>query len=272
MQDQQEKTYQISRAHRVAWARYGLAALLVVGVIILAMSVLFESPAMSFVGLGLVFMGGILAYVRADDYVKTVVSQAVAGPMFVTLDRIIRESNLKGKAIYLPPRFPKDPETYLVYIPRADGEMPPSPEQVRARDEELLRKDDSMGVVLQPPGAGLSMLMEKTLKTSFAKQSLAFLERNLPRLFIDSLELAQDLRMEIRENKILVVIRNPFRIEPVAKDSKITVYDVLGWTISSAIACALAKASGRMVVIDSQQAKRSFQEIRIEYSLLKEME
>lgn len=272
MQDRKKDDNRISRVRRIIWAKFGSPALLISGGVILALSILLESPAMAFAGLGLFFWGAILAYVRTEEYVKNAVSQAVVSPLFATLDHIIREFKLEGKAIYLPPKYPKDPETYLAFIPRKNGGMPPSPEQVQVIEEELF-KDNSNGILLQPPGAGLSMLMEKTLGTSFTKQDLPFIQHNLPALFVDNLELAQDFRMEIRDDKIFVQIRNPFQKELLARNGNASnVSEVLGWTVSSAIACALAKAAGRMVVIDSQYASREFREIRIEYSMLKEME
>ncbi len=253
---------------RAIWTRLEAAALFVGSGFVLAASFVLESSTLAFAGLGLFFLGGILAYIRTEEYVKGDISQAAVTPLLCTIDQIFRELDYNEKAMYLAPKYLKEPEAYLAYIPKTKGMMLPSPEEVQLQEGKLFVSNPD-GILVQPPGAGLAVLMERTLGTSFMKQDLSYLQHNLPTLFIENLELAQDFRMEISENTVVVHIGNFFHKELLGGNERSSRLDsLLGWSISSAIACALAKATGRLVVIQGQAATNDLRTIRIEYTVL----
>ncbi len=253
---------------RTLRARLGVVALFIGSGFVLATSFFLESSTLAFAGLGFFFLGGILAYIRTDEYVKGDISQAAVTPLLCTIDQIFRELDYNEKAMYLAPKYLKEPEDYLAYVPKTKRMMPPSPEEIQSKEGKLF-VSNSDGILVQPPGAGLAVLMERTLGTNFMKQDLLFLQHNLPTLFIENLELAQDFRMEISEDTVIVHIGNFFHKELLGGNERSSRLDsVLGWPISSAIACALAKATGRLVVIQSQFATNDLRTIRIEYSVL----
>ncbi len=267
--EREQKGISRSRTERrTIWAKLEAAALFIGSGLVLATSFVLESSTLAFAGLGLFFLGGILAYIRTEEYVKGDISQAAVTPLLCTIDQILRELDYKEKAMYLAPKYLKEPQAYLAYIPKTKRMMPPSLEEIQLQGGKLFVSNPD-GILMQPPGAGLVALMERTLGTSFMKQDLPYLQHNLPTLFIENLELAQDFRMEILENTVVVNIENFFHRELLGGNEGSSRLDnVLGWSISSAIACALAKATGRLIVIQSQFATDDLRTIRIEYSIL----
>lgn len=225
-------------------------ALITTGTAALALSIAFTYSILAFVGLGLLFWGITLTYIRTEDYTKKVLLDAATASSAATLDRIIDELGYKGRPIYLPPEYLEDPEEYRAFISRRDGKRLPTPEQIHEQADRIMIANPE-GMLITPLGAELAKLFETTLQTSFARVDLHWLQQNMPKLFVEDLEIAREFELEITGEKIFAKMKSPALDRP----------------LQSAIACALAKASGKPITLDDQQTTRDGK-IVIEYTVI----
>lgn len=243
---------------------------LCLGILSLVTSVIYDSQILAFIGLGLTFWGIILTYIKTEDYIKESLLNATSLSTLATLNQIIEELDYKEKAIYLPPKYLENPENNRAYIPKTKISKLPTPEQIQAKEDKLFI-ENPQGILVTPPGSELARLFEKTLETSFTRVDLQYLQLNLPKLFIDELEIAQNLDINVETSKIYVKIEKSVYqslTKEIMKFSKL--YENLGCPLSSAIACALAKATGKPVTIEKQKINEENKTIEIEYNIIEE--
>ena len=240
------------------------------GVLSLIVSIISDSQILAFIGLGLTFWGIILTYIRSEEYVKETLLNATSLSTLATLNQIIQELGYREKAIYLPPRYLKDPESNRVYIPKSKLSKLPTPEQIQEKEDKLFI-ENPQGILLIPSGSELTKLFEKTLGTSFTRVDLQYLQLNIPKLFVEELEIAQNLDINIKNNTVLVKIENSTYLSLTREVSKFSkLYESIGCPLSSSIACALAKVTGKPVTVEKEQIKDEEKTIEIEYRIMEE--
>jgi hypothetical protein len=251
------------------------------GVAALVLSILYVSSILAFIGLGLVFWGVIFPYIQTEEYVKEVLLDATVMPLLVTLNQTIQELDYESKAVYLPPKYLTDPEDNKAYLPRQKEEKLPTPEQVLEQETALsgARTRSFQGILITPPGAELTRLFEKTIGTSFTRTDLNYLRQNLPKLVVEGLEIAADIDIqesndpETKRDMITVRIKSSIFNDICRRSKQLShVYTALGCPLSSAIACVLAKATGRPLIIEKQETSEDGQQIEVDYRILEEPE
>ncbi|MHA2130488.1 MAG: hypothetical protein ACW99L_10985 [Promethearchaeota archaeon] len=225
--------------------------LFILGVVILYLSVSFNSSVLAFIGLGCVFWGAILLYVRSSKYVKEDLLLTATRSSLMTLRQLILELGYKGKGIYLPPKYLRDFESSKVFISKTEKIVLPSVEQIQNKDTNII--NNPRGLLVTPPGFDLSKLFEDTLETNFTQKDLSFVMENIHTLIVEDLEIAQNIQMELENSLIHITIEN-------------SVYKNMG-TLSSAIACILAKTSGNLVIIENRETSKKGQLINLRYLL-----
>jgi hypothetical protein len=248
-------------------ASSAIVAMLLLGMVSLAVSIGYNSSILAFIGLGLVFWGAVLLYIKPEEYTKKALLEALLSPSLMTLDKIVRDLDYKGDATYLPPKYFTDPETTKIYIPKQKSLILPAPEQIRIYENQPVART-TQGILLTPPGIQLSKMLEKSLGTTFIKTDLKTVEEKLPKLFIEDLEIAENLEMEAENNSTEGKANDPAsatQTKNIAIRAKIT-KPIIGTMskgsegssqlsvsivspICSAIAIALTKASGKPVKI-----------------------
>jgi hypothetical protein len=248
------------------------STLIATGTTALALSIIYESSILAFIGLGLLFWGIIFTYIHTEEYTKKALLDATISSQTTTLNQITQELDYKGTTIYLPPKFFKGTETLKAFIPKQQGAKLPTPEQIQAQENQIFLKNPQ-GLLLTPLGAELTKLFEKTLETDFTRVDLRYLQQKTPKLFIENLEIAQNLTIDTENNLIHIKIQNlqyktPIRETDTTSHSNFT-FDS---PISSAIACALAKTTGKPVIIEKQQASTDGKDLTIDYRILEEEE
>jgi len=258
----------IARALKINLTKLVCSALLSAGVIALAFSIDFTSLILAFIGLGLVFWGAILFYVRPEKYVKETVFVKTTLSSLVNLEQMLTELGYQGKGVYLPPKYLKGFESSKIYLSAQDSMKLPSLEQIRDQDKAFLKNS---GVLITPPGMELSRLFEKTLGTSFMKVDLQYLEQNMPKLLIEDLEIAQKVEIKTENSRVHVRMENSIYKNLWKEAIKLpNLWCSLGDPLVSAIACALTKATGKPVIIEKNQVSNEGQTIDIEYRILEE--
>jgi hypothetical protein len=240
--------------------------LLVLGLASLPASAFYSSYVLAFMGLGLTFWGALLLYLTPSKYVKVELLNATAISNLPNIERILSTTKTNTKGIYLSPKHLKDYTSSLIFIPAQPGEPLPTPEET---DTEKLHSKNPNGIFLTPPGLGLSKLFEKKLGKSFTETDLEDVQKELPKLFEKS-EITKNMDIQTEENSVTVDLGNHIfkgLCEETRKLEK--THETVGCPLSSAIACALAKASGKPVTIekDTQNLDGS---TRIQYKLLED--
>ena len=225
--------------------------LFIFGVAILYLSISFNSSVLAFVGLGLVFWGAILFFVGSSRYVKEELLLTATKSSLSSLRELILELGYEGKGIYLPPKYLRNFESSKVFISKTSKMVLPSTAQIQDKNSIILKKPD--GLLVTPPGFELSVLFEETLGVSFIQKDLSFIILNLRRLLVEELEIAQNVETETTDNFIHIRIEN-------------SVYKNMG-TLSSAIACILAKTSGNLVIIENRKSSKDGEIIDLNYHL-----
>jgi hypothetical protein len=266
------QTFQTRTRHKTSLTKAITWAFLSIGAIALFTSIVYVSSILAFIGLGLLFWGAILTYIQPEEYTKKVLLDAAVIPSLSALKQIIKELDYKGKAIYLPPKYLKDPEANKVYIPKQKEGKLPTPEHNLKQENQLLFKNPQ-GILLTPPGSQLTKLFEKTLNTNFAKTDLRYIIQNMSNLFIEDLEIAENLEIETKHDLIHVKIINSIFKEAHKENRKLShLYSKIGCPLCSAIACALTKAIGKPITIENIQSSQDGKIIEATYRILGKIE
>jgi hypothetical protein len=246
--------------------------LITMGAIALFISIIYTSSILAFIGLGLLFWGITFTYIRSGEYVKKILLDTTASSQQATLNHIIQELQYKGNAIYLPPKYFRNPEVHKVYISEQKNGGLPRLEQTQEHEQEFLIEKPP-GVLFTPPGAELSKLFETTLGTNFTKVGLQYLQQNMPKLFIEDLEIAKDFEIEIEDNKIRVKIHDSvYSSSDIETEESLPIHSTLDSPLSSAIACTLAKTTGKPIIIEKQQTSEDGKDVTIEYRTIDDEE
>jgi hypothetical protein len=237
--------------------------LIVCGVISLIVSIIYVSSILAFVGLGLTFWGALLLYLKTQDYPQKLLETSIL-PSLNTLKQLIQELNYKGNPVYLPPKYFENPETTKIYISKNKRASLPEPEEIQRSENSLFVKN-SQGILLTPPGEELTKLFEKTLEKSFTKLDLKSMEQNLPKLFIEDLEIAENLEFQMKEDSVHLKFTNS-----IYKDltSLPHVLDKIGGPICSAIAIAITKAAGKPVMIENIEISKDGKTTKAKFRIL----
>jgi len=260
--------------------------LLALGLIALGFSIISTYSILAFVGLGLTFWGALTLYLTTEEYVKKSLLDSSITSSLADLNQILTELECQGKAIYLPPEYFKDFETSKIYVQKTINSNLPTPEEIQQQEDKIFLKNPEAALIT-PPGLSLSRLFEKTLGVNFTKVDLEYLQQNLPKIFIENLEIAENLELQSIYNKVTKKADDSdslIQTENNTIHAKITnsIYkdihkdtgklphteSAIGCPICSAIACALAKAIGKPIIIERIQPFEEGKIIEVTYRVI----
>lgn len=257
--------------------------LLTSGITSLLTSTFYNSQMLAFIGMSLTFWGALLLYIQPEEHVKKKILEATIQASLATLNRIMEELNYEGEAIYLPPKYLKDPEASKIYLAEhKNGKLPPP--TLILKHENQLFIDNPRGILLTPPGAEMTKLFERTLGTSFTMTDLQQIQQNLPKILIEDLEIAEDLQIQIANeetpekpknlpSRIKVKITNSICQDLHKQERNLShILNKIGCPLCSAIACVLAKATGKPITIEKTQTSLDGKTLEIHYRMLETTE
>ena len=241
-----------------------------VGAAVLAGSMVFSSSVWVIIGLVLTFWGILFFFLKPTSLVKADLLDSASYSLLENVHRLVSEFGLKGKGVYLPPRYLEDLSSGLVFIPAKDEVYVPTVDEVGEAEERISLKNPN-GVCLVPSGVALTNLFERELGISFAKVDLDNLMRNLPRVFVEALEIADDFDLDVEDNRVHVRIEGSVYKDLCDEVRGLSrVCGGFGCPLCSSIACALARASGRPVVMDGNEFSRDGKAMDVYYRVLEE--
>lgn len=232
--------------------------LLLVGVISFVSAVLMNSQILAFIGLGLTFWGALLFLITPLRYVEGSLLGSTAFPSYQTINRMVKDLKITDHGYHVPP-FPKNAylpdhlkglKEMIVFIPASNDAQMPSIEEM-AESKFLLK--NPQGVLVIPPGAGVLSKIENDFKTDFTNMDLNNLCEVLPRYILDNLGLAKEMDMDLQENFVNVKVFGSLYKDLYSNEANLKSISILGCPIISAVACALAKATGKSVTLQKVQ-------------------
>jgi hypothetical protein len=230
----------------------------VVGFFLLAFSVLFNWQVIAFIGLGFVLWGAIFSLAKPGKYVDGNLLDSTANTVYSTLDRMINDLKFNGHGYYIPsypqkaylPEYYKNLKNSIVFI--ADENFNGLPAMEELASGKFI-SDQNRGVFITSPGSGLLNQIENQLDIDFSTIPPTELCNILPRCMTESFNLAKEMNLQVddltaRLSMVGVLYESLYKPEDMSKS-----VSVLGCPVISAVACALAKSSGKTVLIREQK-------------------
>jgi hypothetical protein len=240
------------------------------GVGALIVSLWYAQTLVAYIGLGLILWGGILSYVKSGRYVKHDLLNTTTMPSLTALSNLIHELGLKGQPLYLPPRYLRDVDASRVYIAREQTKTLPRPADVHDQ-ERAFYVATAEGMIFDPPGVELTRLFERAVKTSFAEIELQDFRRTFSTAAIEHLELAGSVAMQVNGNELVVRLgKTPYATMCQRSKELPHISGLVGCPLCSAIACALAKTTGKLVYIAKEEGNATTDTIIVVYRFLPE--
>jgi hypothetical protein len=223
------------------------------GVLALVVSIVTDSQVLAFIGLGLTFWGALFFLVQPTKLVQGSLLDATAATSYRTIDRIMGNLRYKGECWYIPP-YPrraylpehlKGLKEMIVFIAANESPGLPSIEEI-ANKRFILQ--NPKGVSITAPGAGLLDQLEEETKLDPTQTDLQMLCETLPQQILENFQLAKEIEMTPENDTVkLRITGSIFRSLYTEEDLKSV--HMLGCPLISALACAVAKTTGKAVTI-----------------------
>jgi len=248
---------------RLAPSKIITPLLLAIGAVALISSIVFFSSVLAFIGLGLTFWGALFLFIRPVAYVKAKLLDSTAVSSLIAIDKILSEEACQGKGLHLAPKYGDG----MVFVPTNDEVTIPSTDEIAGGKVFL---ENPKGVCLSSPGYGLAKLFEKELGVDFSKVDLDYLQKNLPKLLVEELEVVEEFSMDLDGEFVVVRMVSGIYQDLCREVKKLTNICLrIGCPICSAIGCALAKVTRKPVVFEGDKLSSDGIEIQARYRIIK---
>jgi TM2 domain-containing membrane protein YozV len=263
---------ELRKAKSISSGKIGIM-FMVPGALSLVFSIFYNSQVLAFIGLGLTFWGGLFLFVKPVGYVKSSLLDSAAISSYSTIDRIVKDLEYKGRSYYIPP-YPKEvylPEhlkglkDMIVFISADNSGGMPSMEEM-AKGRFLL--EHPKGICVPPPGLGLLTQFEKELRIDITKIGLSELCESLPQLILENFQLVKEIEMKTEEDQVHLKIFDSVYKNLYSVEGNLKSVHFLGCPIVSAIACLIAKATGKIVTIHKDRVSPEGQTIEVWYGFV----
>jgi len=118
-------------------------------------------------------------------------------------------------------------------------------------------------------GSALLRLFEEELGFSFTKTGLNEIQNRLPKLLVEDMGLAKKAEIQIQDNVVTLEITSSI-FEEICRqtDSQPKSHMQVGCFLSSSVACALAKAAGKSVLIQKEIRSQEAKTMHVEYEII----
>jgi hypothetical protein len=224
------------------------------GSVLIVFSLLYDFLAGFFGGFALVFWGSIMMFISGEHLVKKDVLDATSLTYVASLDKMANQVDLQN-IVYTTPNS------------RNNAQNCPNPQITQIQTVELkLGKPEKVNLA---PENELFNLLERTLGKSFSRIGFLEFKTVLPKLLVESLEIAQNVTIEANGDIVKVTLENPYDLDVYLKaNNQNRMIDVIGCPLSGAIAYALANSSNKAVIINRHLIGQDKKSIQFEYTLL----
>lgn len=252
----------------ISLSRVTIFSLIALGVITLLISILYVSSFLALFGFALVFWSTILLYLMPANSVFVDLLTSIAQPSLVNIENILNTSFGEKHGLYLfccSRKFKHlltskdEKENKVLFIP-----------VIQNYPLDKFISSPSLDLQICPPGEGLCTLMEKQVGKPFNEMDLSKLFLVLPKILSENLEFVETLDLQ-NDGDVITVNFTKSVFEGICKEAEKypRTHQQVGCLLSSAIACALAKAAGEPIMLekethDSQEStKLQFRIVRL---------
>lgn len=248
---------------------------LISGVLSLIFSIVLELQVVAIVGLGLTFWGALFLFLNPTKYVGGSVLSSNAVSFYSTIDRILKEYSFPEKCYYIPaaPREISLPDHLrglrdaTVFIPAGANSQTPSVEDLA---QSKFRTKNPEGVLITSPGSELLNQIEKEADIDFSKPQLEQPYEILSRFLSENLNLAKEVSIIEEENMIHLKISGSLFKNLYKRENGFKSVRILGCPTASAVACAIAKTTGKPVTIERQKTSLDGLTVDVWFSVVQE--
>ena len=233
--------------------------LLFLGTIALSVSVVVERTLLAFIGLGFLFLAFIPIYLGRIHSSQTPSPQPVESES-------LRPSHSSDVRVLYAQTDSKEPSANAYVLPGKTLSEVLATGLSRIQRTSIIEK-------IEVPGRKLLDRMERVLDLDFSGLKPSYLTDTLSRTLTDKLKLARKVRIESAGDRFRVRIEGTPFSEACERTIRLgPPHDSLGCELCSAIALALAKSSGKVVIIEDTVASSSGERIETTYRILKHLE
>jgi hypothetical protein len=152
----------------------------------------------------------------------------------------------------------------VVFISGGEGGVPSIEELAKSK----FIIENPNGICIVPPGIGLLNQIEKELRRDIIKLQLNELLETLPDLITGSLQLAKELEVKEEDGQIRLKITGSTYKNLYVSEENVRSVRLLGCPIISAIACSIAKVSGKIVAVKKESVSQEGDTVEVIYKLL----
>jgi len=263
---ERQKKEMLAELRRLRRKPQGMAGylLLILGLLLIAVAVVYSHNVSAFIGIALTFWGALLFYIRPTRFIrKDILDSTIVEPIKY-IHKLLDELEFNGTPTYISPGTLLGLRSATMYISKSDHPSRPSDEQL-SNDGVLMENPDA--IKLTPPGLGLSRLLEEELKTNFSTVDLEYLKYNLEKALVEGLEIAEAFEMEVLDPIVRVGIRGSIFDEILDELDELGNHRRIGDPLSSAIACILARSTRRPIVIIKVEREPDKKSIQVEFKI-----
>ena len=139
---------------------------------------------------------------------------------------------------------------------------------IEERTKKQFLVKNPTGICIIPPGYGLAVLLEKEIKTEFAKIGLEQLCETLPTIVVNDLELAKEFEIDREKDIIHVKMIDSVYEGLYSSEQDLKSVHSIGCPLTSAIACALAETTAKAVTIVGDAVSPDSRTIEVWYQTL----
>jgi len=241
------------KTHKISAQKIVFPLFLGLGSVLIVFSLFYDFLAAFFGGFALVFWGSIMMFISGERLVKKDVLDATSLAYLSSLNKLANHVDLKNM-VYAAPNSRNITENH------------PNPTIQILNVELEFSKPEKVNLA---PENELFNLLERTLGKSFSRIGFLEFKTVLPKLLVESLELAQNVTIEAIGDIVTVTLEKPYDLDVYLKaKNQNRMIDVVGCPLSGAIAYALANSSNHAVIINRQVISDDKKSIEFEYTLL----
>jgi hypothetical protein len=227
---------------------------LVSGIALFIFSFLLGSLIVGLIGLGLLFWGALFLLVTPLKYVESSLLISSTLPAYLNMDRLLKDFNPKNEAYNIPP-LPRDvslPEHLeglkesVTFIPAENTTGMVEIEDI-ARGKFVIERP--AGLLVSSPGIGLLDKIEKKRTADFTQVLPSELDEALPNL-LGELYLAKQITVATSENNVILKVNGSLFGGLYSPKYNLRSINLLGCPLVNAAACAIAKSTGKLTMIE----------------------
>ena len=246
---------------------------LAAGIVSFVLAFFGNFQVLGLIGLGLTFWGALFLLVSPSSYIEASVLASVVLPVYQVVDRALEGSAVAKKAYYFPsypqevrlPDYLKGLKDTVAFIPTNESSEMPAVEEMAGGK---LYVTGAKGVLVTAPGADLLVQIENKTRIDLSKMELVDLLESFPRLVLDNIPIAKTIKLAQNQDQVmLTIVESPF-LKLFNPENNLRSIGLLGCPIASAIACALAKVTGKRVFIQSLKVIPDLKTTQVIYDIL----